>query len=101
MIALAPTLAQISRWDLGGVSINFDSIRQQPIIYIYDAYKGGIGIKNFNFLKNEYYHKFNDLVFLEGYENIPCSSEGYAEYIMREYEEWDWKEHILGDFWGF
>ncbi|MHA2184628.1 MAG: DEAD/DEAH box helicase, partial [Promethearchaeota archaeon] len=44
MIAMAPTLAQISRWDLGGVSIDFDPVKQQPIIYIYDAYKGGIGI---------------------------------------------------------
>ncbi|MFX1365500.1 MAG: DEAD/DEAH box helicase, partial [Promethearchaeota archaeon] len=44
MIAVAPTLAQISRWDLGGVSIDFDPVKQQPIIYIYDAYRGGIGI---------------------------------------------------------
>ena len=44
MIAMAPTLAQISRWDLGGVSIDFDPVKQQPLIYIYDAYKGGIGI---------------------------------------------------------
>ncbi|MFX1327369.1 MAG: Zn-binding domain-containing protein, partial [Promethearchaeota archaeon] len=44
MIAMAPALAQISRWDLGGVSIDFDPVKQQPIIYIYDAYKGGIGI---------------------------------------------------------
>jgi DEAD/DEAH box helicase domain-containing protein len=44
MIAIAPSLAQISRWDLGGVSIDFDPVKQQPIIYIYDAYKGGIGI---------------------------------------------------------
>jgi DEAD/DEAH box helicase domain-containing protein len=44
MIAIAPVLAQISRWDLGGVSIDFDPIKQQPIIYIYDAFKGGIGI---------------------------------------------------------
>ncbi len=44
MIAVAPVLAQISRWDLGGVSIDFDPIKQQPIIYIYDAYRGGIGI---------------------------------------------------------
>ncbi|MBY8985179.1 MAG: DEAD/DEAH box helicase [Candidatus Lokiarchaeota archaeon] len=44
MIAMAPALAQISRWDLGGVSIDFDPIKQQPIIYIYDAFKGGIGI---------------------------------------------------------
>jgi DEAD/DEAH box helicase domain-containing protein len=44
MIAMAPALAQISRWDLGGVSIDFDPVKQQPIVYIYDAYKGGIGI---------------------------------------------------------
>ncbi|MHA1913061.1 MAG: DEAD/DEAH box helicase, partial [Promethearchaeota archaeon] len=44
MIAIAPALAQISRWDLGGVSIEFDSVKQQPIIYIYDAFRGGIGI---------------------------------------------------------
>ncbi len=44
MIAMAPALAQISRWDLGGVSIDFDPVRQQPVIYIYDAYRGGIGI---------------------------------------------------------
>jgi DEAD/DEAH box helicase domain-containing protein len=44
MIAIAPALAQISRWDLGGLSIDFDPVEQQPIIYIYDAYKGGIGI---------------------------------------------------------
>lgn len=44
MIAMAPALSQISRWDLGGVSIDFDPVKQQPIIYIYDAYRGGIGI---------------------------------------------------------
>ncbi len=44
MIAMAPALAQISRWDLGGVSIDFDPVRQQPVIYIYDAFRGGIGI---------------------------------------------------------
>ena len=44
MIAMAPALAQISRWDIGGLSIDFDPVKQQPIIYIYDAYRGGIGI---------------------------------------------------------
>lgn len=44
LIAIAPALAQISRWDLGGVSIDFDPVKQQPIIYLYDGYKGGIGI---------------------------------------------------------
>ncbi len=51
MIAIAPTLAQISRWDLGGVSIDFDPIKQQPIIYIYDAYRGGIGISELLYQK--------------------------------------------------
>ncbi len=51
MIAIAPALAQISRWDLGGVSIDFDPVKQQPIIYIYDAYRGGIGISELLFEK--------------------------------------------------
>jgi DEAD/DEAH box helicase domain-containing protein len=49
MIAMAPILAQISRWDLGGVSIDFDPIKQKPVIYIYDAYKGGVGISELLF----------------------------------------------------
>ncbi|MFX1390737.1 MAG: DEAD/DEAH box helicase [Promethearchaeota archaeon] len=56
MIAVAPILAQISRWDLGGVSIDFDPVRQQPIIYIYDAYKGGIGIAE------TLYNNLNELI---------------------------------------
>ncbi|MFX1312387.1 MAG: DEAD/DEAH box helicase [Promethearchaeota archaeon] len=58
MIAIAPTLAQISRWDLGGVSIDFDPVKQQPIIYIYDAYRGGIGISEV------LYQKLEKLLFL-------------------------------------
>ncbi|MFW9969826.1 MAG: DEAD/DEAH box helicase [Candidatus Odinarchaeota archaeon] len=58
MIAIAPALAQISRWDLGGVSIDFDPIKQQPIIYIYDAYRGGIGISE------ALYHNLDDLLSL-------------------------------------
>ncbi|TFF90431.1 MAG: DEAD/DEAH box helicase [Promethearchaeota archaeon] len=53
MIAMAPALAQISRWDLGGVSIDFDPVKQQPIIYIYDAYRGGIGISELLYEKLE------------------------------------------------
>ncbi|MFX0174727.1 MAG: DEAD/DEAH box helicase [Candidatus Hodarchaeota archaeon] len=49
MIAMAPALAQISRWDLGGVSIDFDPVKQKPLIYIYDAYSGGIGISELLF----------------------------------------------------
>jgi len=53
MIAIAPALTQISRWDLGGVSIDFDPVKQQPVIYIYDAYKGGIGISESLFFNLE------------------------------------------------
>jgi len=58
MIAMAPALAQISRWDLGGVSIDFDPVRQQPVIYIYDAYRGGIGIAE------SLYYSLKDLMLL-------------------------------------
>ena len=51
MIAMAPAIAQISRWDLGGVSIDFDPVKQQPIIYIYDGYRGGIGISELLYQK--------------------------------------------------
>ena len=53
MIAMAPAIAQISRWDLGGVSIDFDPVKQQPIIYIYDGYRGGIGISELLYQKLE------------------------------------------------
>lgn len=53
MIAMAPALAQISRWDLGGVSIDFDPVKQNPVIYIYDAYRGGIGISELLYEKLE------------------------------------------------
>ncbi|MGQ4875613.1 MAG: DEAD/DEAH box helicase [Promethearchaeia archaeon] len=58
MIAISPVLSQISRWDLGGVSIEFDPVKQQPVIYIYDAYKGGIGIAE------SLYDKINELLTL-------------------------------------
>jgi DEAD/DEAH box helicase domain-containing protein len=58
MIAIAPALAQISRWDLGGVSIDFDPVKQKPIIYIYDGYKGGIGISEI------LYFNLNELMML-------------------------------------
>ncbi len=58
MIAMAPALAQISRWDLGGVSIDFDPIKQQPIIYIYDAYRGGIGVSE------SLYFNLNELILM-------------------------------------
>jgi len=63
MIAIAPRLAQISRWDLGGVSIDFDPVKQQPIIYIYDAFRGGIGISELLFFNlTELLHLTYDLI---------------------------------------
>ncbi|MFX0155079.1 MAG: Zn-binding domain-containing protein, partial [Candidatus Hodarchaeota archaeon] len=76
MIAIAPALAQISRWDLGGVSIDFDPVKQEPIIYIYDAYRGGIGISE------ALYHNLSELLELtynlvdsckcESLDGCPC-----------------------------
>ena len=67
MIAMAPALAQISRWDLGGLSIDFDPVKQQPIIYIYDAYRGGIGIAE------SLYDNLNDLLVLTHMLIASCS----------------------------
>ena len=80
----------------------FDWLTSDREEYVYDiTSRISNPFKNYNFLKNEEYNKYYEINFLEGYENIPCSSEGYAKYIMGEYEDWDWKEHILGDFWSF
>ncbi|MBD3211605.1 MAG: DEAD/DEAH box helicase [Candidatus Lokiarchaeota archaeon] len=79
MIAMAPALAQISRWDLGGVSINFDPVKQMPVIYIYDAYRGGIGISELL-----YFH-FNELLDLSYklIESCSCkASDGCPACIM-------------------
>lgn len=57
--------------------------------------------KNYNFLKNEDYHQFQEYTFLEGYERIQFSIVEHAKYILSEYEEWGWKEHGLGGFWSF
>lgn len=79
MIAIAPALAQISRWDLGGVSIDFDPVKQEPIIYIYDAYRGGIGISELL-----YFH-FNELLDLtfKLIESCSCSaSDGCPACVM-------------------
>ncbi len=71
MIAIAPALAQISRWDLGGVSIDFDPVKQQPIIYIYDAYRGGIGISESLFFNlNELLNLTYNLI-----ESCSCKAE--------------------------
>ena len=71
MIAMAPALAQISRWDLGGISIDFDPVKQQPIIYIYDAFRGGIGISE------ALYHNLFELFRLTYKLIKSCSCDAY------------------------
>jgi len=44
MIALMPLMVMCDRWDVGGVSYPFYGPNQKPTIFIYDSYKGGIGL---------------------------------------------------------
>lgn len=44
MIAIAPLHAMCDRWDLGGVSTEYHPDTKEPTIFIYDGYRGGIGI---------------------------------------------------------
>ena len=44
MIAMAPLYAMCDRWDIGGVSTPMHSDTEQPTIFIYDGFEGGIGI---------------------------------------------------------
>ena len=44
MISLFPKHVLCSRWDIGGVSIDIDPLYNQPMIYIYDSFPGGIGL---------------------------------------------------------
>ena len=43
-ISLFPRIVLCSRWDVGGVSIDMDSLYRKPMIYIYDGFPGGIGL---------------------------------------------------------
>jgi DEAD/DEAH box helicase domain-containing protein len=43
-IGMMPLLAICDRWDLGGVSTPNHPDAQGPVIFIYDAYPGGVGI---------------------------------------------------------
>nr|MDO8113773.1 DEAD/DEAH box helicase [Candidatus Sigynarchaeota archaeon] len=43
-ISLFPKNVLCSRWDVGGVSIDMDPLYRKPMIYIYDAFPGGIGL---------------------------------------------------------
>jgi DEAD/DEAH box helicase domain-containing protein len=44
MIAMAPLYALCDRWDIGGVSTPLHSDTDEPTIFIYDGFEGGIGI---------------------------------------------------------
>lgn len=44
MIAIAPLYALCDRWDIGGVSTPLHVNTDEPTIFIYDSFEGGIGI---------------------------------------------------------
>jgi DEAD/DEAH box helicase domain-containing protein len=44
MIAISPLYALCDRWDIGGVSTPMHPDTEQPTIFIYDGFEGGIGI---------------------------------------------------------
>jgi len=44
MIAISPLLAMCDPRDLGGVSTELHYDTKEPTIFIYDGYKGGIGL---------------------------------------------------------
>ncbi len=44
MIAMAPLYALCDRWDIGGVSTPLHTDTDEPTIFIYDGFEGGIGI---------------------------------------------------------
>jgi len=44
MIAMTPYFAMCDRWDIGGVSTSDHPDTGKPTIFIYDGYRGGIGI---------------------------------------------------------
>ncbi len=44
MIAMSPIFAMCDRWDIGGLSTPLHPDTQEPTIFIYDGFEGGIGI---------------------------------------------------------
>jgi DEAD/DEAH box helicase domain-containing protein len=44
MIALMPLHVMCDRWDIGGLSSPMFGGNGEPVIFIYDAYEGGIGL---------------------------------------------------------
>ncbi|MDO8444533.1 MAG: DEAD/DEAH box helicase [Deltaproteobacteria bacterium] len=56
MIAISPLMAMCDRRDIGGVSYPTHPQTEQPTIFIYDGYEGGIG------LSEKLYEKFPELL---------------------------------------
>jgi DEAD/DEAH box helicase domain-containing protein len=44
IIALMPLHVMCDRWDIGGLSSAIYGETGEPVIYVYDAYEGGIGL---------------------------------------------------------
>jgi len=67
---MIPLLAQIDVYDIGGIYYLENTEYEQPTIYFYDMFKGGIGIAE------RIYEKFEDLL-VKGYnliKNCACTS---------------------------
>ena len=67
-IALFPLFAMCDRWDVGGTSSPFHPQMPGPVIFIYDAYPGGVG------LAERAYGKIDELLkaALKLIEECPC-----------------------------
>ncbi len=67
-IGLLPVFASCDRWDIGGVSTNYNSETNKPTVFIYDGHPGGVGIS---------YHAFSIITqlwqtTLEHLKECPC-----------------------------
>ncbi|HIQ24734.1 MAG TPA: DEAD/DEAH box helicase [Persephonella sp.] len=51
LIGIYPLFAMNDRWDIGGMSTPYDVSTQNPTIYIYDGYEGGVGYSEIGFNK--------------------------------------------------
>jgi DEAD/DEAH box helicase domain-containing protein len=70
LIHMVPVQAQIDRYDIDGIFLEEEPKYKQAIIYIFDAYKEGIGIAE------RIYEKINDLLSMAYslIKNCPCTS---------------------------
>ncbi|MHB8161355.1 MAG: Zn-binding domain-containing protein, partial [Thermoleophilia bacterium] len=70
LIALLPLFAMCDRWDIGGLSTEFQWQTGGPSIFIYDGHPGGIGITRAGF------HRFEELVAeaRQLIESCPCQT---------------------------